>query len=119
MGAQMVGHARAGMGRQGSVGAGSDAFSPDAVIAVGAGALAPEAEKLIYVVRGRSFLRYMVRKIVGTLLDVGRGKLRVADIPRLFELRDRSRSGPTVPPQGLYLVSVEYPDPTASLETRR
>jgi tRNA pseudouridine38-40 synthase len=78
-------------------------------------ALPPEAEELVYVVRGRSFLRYMVRKIVGTLLDVGRGKLGVADIPPLFDLRDRSRSGPTVPPQGLCLASVEYPDPTSSL----
>ncbi len=72
-------------------------------------------DTITYVVRGSSFLRFMVRKIVGTLLEVGRGKLAPADIPRLFELRDRSRSGPTVPPQGLYLVSVEYPDPSASL----
>lgn len=67
--------------------------------------------ELIYSVRGRSFMRFMVRKIVGTLLDVGRGRLAPADIPRLFELRDRSKSGPTIAPQGLYLVSVEYPDP--------
>jgi tRNA pseudouridine38-40 synthase len=50
----------------------------------------------------------MVRKIVGTLLDVGRGKLRAGDIPDLIAAKDRSRSGPTAPPQGLYLVSVEY-----------
>lgn len=67
--------------------------------------------ELIYSVRGKSFMRFMVRKIVGTLLDVGRGRLAVSDIPRLFELRDRSKSGPTIAPQGLYLVSVEYPDP--------
>jgi tRNA pseudouridine38-40 synthase len=72
---------------------------------------AAEPRELLYVVRGRSFLRYMVRKIVGTLLEVGRGRLRPEDIPQLFELRDRSRSGPTAPPQGLYLVSVEYADP--------
>jgi tRNA pseudouridine38-40 synthase len=74
------------------------------------GADCPSAE-LLYVVRGKSFLRYMVRKIVGTLLDVGRGKLRPEDIPEIFAARDRSRSGMTVPPQGLYLVSVEYPEP--------
>jgi tRNA U38,U39,U40 pseudouridine synthase TruA len=67
--------------------------------------------ELLYVVRGKSFLRYMVRKIVGTLLDVGRGKLQPSDIPALFELKDRSRSAVTAPPQGLYLVSVEYPEP--------
>ncbi len=80
-----------------------------------AGALGPGDEELVYVVRGRSFLRFMVRKMVGTLLEVGRGKLGPPDIQKLFELRDRSRSGPTVPAQGLCLVSVEYPDPTASL----
>jgi tRNA pseudouridine38-40 synthase len=68
----------------------------------------PEIQELIYEVRGRSFLRYMVRKIVGTLLDVGRGRLAPVDIPALFEARDRSRAGATAPPQGLYLVKVEY-----------
>jgi len=70
-----------------------------------------DAELLIYAVRGRSFLRYMVRKIVGTLLDVGRGRLTPDDIPVLFKARDRSCSGPTVPPHGLFLVSVEYSEP--------
>lgn len=70
-----------------------------------------EQEEIVYVVTGHSFLRYMVRKIVGTLLDVGRGKLCPGDIPNLFELRDRSRSGPTAPPDGLYLVSLKYPEP--------
>lgn len=75
--------------------------------------------ELEYVVHGKSFLRYMVRKIVGTLLEVGKGKLRPADIDGIFESKDRSRSGPTIPPDGLYLVSLEYPDPTASLEHQR
>jgi tRNA pseudouridine38-40 synthase len=68
----------------------------------------PDGEELVFTVRGRSFLRYMVRKMVGTLLDVGRGKLQPADIDRLYELRDRSKSGPTVPPQGLCMVCVEH-----------
>ncbi len=72
-------------------------------------------DEIAYVVRGRSFLRYMVRKIVGTLIEVGKGRLAPADIPLIFEARDRSRSGPTVPPEGLYLVALEYPDPTDSL----
>jgi len=63
-----------------------------------------------------SFLRYMVRKIVGTLVDVGRGKLRAEDIPNLFEVRDRSKSGPTMPPQGLCLAEVEYPELKNSAE---
>lgn len=75
----------------------------------------PECDELVYLVRGQSFLRYMVRKIVGTLLEVGKGRLAPADIRELFADCDRSRSGPTVPPEGLYLVSLEYPDPTDSL----
>jgi tRNA pseudouridine38-40 synthase len=67
----------------------------------------PDNEELIFTVRGRSFLRYMVRKMVGTLLDVGRGKLAPEDIDRLYELKDRSKSGPTVPPQGLCMISVD------------
>jgi tRNA pseudouridine38-40 synthase len=63
-------------------------------------------EELLFTVKGRSFLRYMVRKMVGTLLDVGRGKLTPQDIDRLYELKDRSKSGPTVPPQGLVMVEV-------------
>ena len=68
----------------------------------------PDNEELVFTVRGRSFLRYMVRKMMGTLLDVGRGKLTPADIERLYELRDRSKSGPTVPPQGLVMVEVQH-----------
>lgn len=75
----------------------------------------PATDEIVYVVRGRSFLRYMVRKIVGTLLEVGKGRIAPKQIREIFEARDRSRSGPTVPPDGLYLVSIEYPDPTNSL----
>ena len=82
-------------------------------------AIEEAAHELDYAVHGKSFLRYMVRKIVGTLLDVGRGKLAAADIAAIFDAKDRSRSGPTVPPDGLYLVSLEYPDPTASLAHER
>jgi tRNA pseudouridine38-40 synthase len=67
-----------------------------------------DGEELVYTVRGRSFLRYMVRKMVGTLLDVGRGKLIPDDILRLYQLRDRAKSGPTVPPQGLCMVEVMH-----------
>lgn len=65
-------------------------------------------EELWFTVHGRSFLRYMVRKMVGTLLDVGRGKLKPEDIERLYELKDRSKSGPTVPPHGLFMVRVDH-----------
>jgi tRNA pseudouridine38-40 synthase len=69
---------------------------------------AADDQELVFTVHGRSFLRYMVRKMVGTLLHVGQGKLTPDDIDRLFELRDRSKSGPTVPPQGLVMVRSEH-----------
>ena len=62
----------------------------------------------MFTVSGRSFLRYMVRKMVGTLLDVGRGRLKPEDIDRLYESKDRSKAGPTVPPQGLVMVEVQH-----------
>src|ERR1700676_4011802 len=68
-------------------------------------------EELVFTVHGRSFLRYMVRKMVGTLLDVGRGKLVPADIDALYGLKDRSKSGPTVPPHGLFMVKVDHDSP--------
>ncbi len=73
------------------------------------------AEEWVYVVRGKSFMRNMVRKMIGTLIEVGRGKLAPADLPELFALRDRSKSGATMPPHGLCLESVEYRDPENSL----
>jgi tRNA pseudouridine38-40 synthase len=76
---------------------------------------AESGEELDYLVLGRSFLRYMVRKIVGTLIEVGKRRLAPQDIAAIFESRDRTRSGQTAPPEGLYLVSLAYPDPADSL----
>lgn len=66
-----------------------------------------DGEELHFTVRGRSFLRYMMRKMTGTLLEVGRGRLAPDDIDKLYEMKDRSKSGPTVPPQGLVMVEVQ------------
>lgn len=54
------------------------------------------------------FLRNMVRTVVGTLLWVGRGKLRPDDLPGVLEARDRQRAGHNVGPQGLYFVEAGY-----------
>jgi tRNA pseudouridine38-40 synthase len=67
-----------------------------------------EGELLRYRVRGSGFLHHMVRNIVGTLVEVGRGSLDSEEIPRILEMRDRAAAGPTAPAQGLVLVSVEY-----------
>ena len=67
-----------------------------------------EDERLIYRVRGAGFLYNMVRNIVGTLIEVGRGALCGGDIEAILAARNRSCAGPTAPAQGLFLVSVEY-----------
>jgi tRNA pseudouridine38-40 synthase len=67
-----------------------------------------DGEELWFTVHGHSFLRYMVRKMMGTLLEVGRGKLTAEDLEKLFAMKDRSKSGPTAPPQGLWMVKVEH-----------
>ncbi len=65
-------------------------------------------EELIYTVRGDGFLHHMVRNLVGTFLLVGKGTLKIDDVPAILEARNRSAAGPTAAARGLYLVSVEY-----------
>ncbi|MGA2536264.1 MAG: tRNA pseudouridine synthase A [Terracidiphilus sp.] len=67
-----------------------------------------DGEYLIYRVRGNGFLHHMVRNLVGTMLDVGRGHLALEAIPAILAARSRDAAGPTAPAQGLYLHSVEY-----------
>lgn len=71
-------------------------------------ALMRDGELLVYRVRGSGFLYRMVRNMVGTLLEVGRGNLLAPDIERIAAARDRRAAGPTAPAQGLFLVGVEY-----------
>ncbi len=66
-------------------------------------------DELVYTVRGSGFLHHMVRNLVGAFLLVGKGSLQPADIPRILQARSRSANpGATAPPNGLYLVSIEY-----------
>jgi tRNA pseudouridine38-40 synthase len=65
-------------------------------------------ELLVYRVRGNGFLHHMVRNLVGTMLDVGRGQLRCEEIAGIFAARNRAAAGPTAPARGLFLISVEY-----------
>ncbi len=67
-----------------------------------------EGSELVYEIAANGFLHHMVRNIVGTLLEVGRGKLAPDDIDRLFEVRDRQQAGPTAPARGLHLIRVQY-----------
>jgi tRNA pseudouridine38-40 synthase len=63
---------------------------------------------LAYRVRGDGFLHHMVRNLVGTMVDVGRGFLRADEMTAILAARSRSAAGPTAPARGLFLHSVEY-----------
>jgi tRNA pseudouridine38-40 synthase len=67
-----------------------------------------DGDELVYTVRGSGFLHHMVRNLVGTFVQVGKGTLKAADVERILQARNRSAAGATAPAGGLYLVSVEY-----------
>ncbi len=64
---------------------------------------------LIYRVTGSGFLHHMVRNLVGTFLEVGRGAMAAESIPGVLAARSRTAAGPTAPARGLFLVGVKYP----------
>ncbi|MGC2620466.1 MAG: tRNA pseudouridine synthase A [Acidobacteriaceae bacterium] len=65
---------------------------------------------LRYRVRGNGFLHHMVRNLVGTFIDVGRGHVGSEDVAEILAARSRSAAGATAPARGLFLIGVEYPD---------
>jgi tRNA pseudouridine38-40 synthase len=65
--------------------------------------------RLSFTVEGNGFLHHMVRNLVGTLLEVGRGRMTTAAFQALFAQRDRTQAGFTVPAHGLMLIKVRYP----------
>jgi tRNA pseudouridine38-40 synthase len=69
-----------------------------------------EDDRLIYRIQGNGFLHHMVRNLVGTFLEVGRGNIQVSEIRTILEARARVRAGPTAPARGLFLVRVDYPE---------
>jgi tRNA pseudouridine38-40 synthase len=69
-------------------------------------------------IEAEGFMRQMVRSIVGTLIDVGRGKIDVTDFEGIVLARDRTQAGRTAPAHGLYLVSVCYDDPETLVEAQ-
>ena len=64
----------------------------------------------VFVIEADRFLRNMVRAIVGTLLEVGRGKINVEQFRQIIEAQDRCKAGVSVPAEGLYLVDIKYPE---------
>lgn len=70
--------------------------------------LEKRADLLVYTIEATAFLRHMVRNIIGTLAEVGRGLRSPDGFSDLLEERDRTKAGPTAPANGLYLVEVRY-----------
>ncbi len=69
-----------------------------------------ENHQLIFTIKADRFLRNMVRAIVGTLLEVGLGKLSVDEFKKTVESKNRGAAGASAPAQGLFLVDIEYPE---------
>ena len=61
-----------------------------------------------FTITANRFLRNMVRAIVGTLVEVGRGKLSIEDVRRIIEAKDRCQAGESVPGKALFLVDIKY-----------
>ncbi len=79
-----------------------------AVRVVSQSAWVVEGEALTYRVTGSGFLHHMVRNLVGTFVEVGRGAMAAGDVAGILAARDRAAAGPTAPARGLFLVSVDY-----------
>ena len=69
-----------------------------------------EGDMLVYTVSADRFLRNMVRAIVGTLIDVGRGKIDMSQFRQIIEAKDRCAAGSSAPAHGLFLTNVHYPE---------
>jgi tRNA pseudouridine38-40 synthase len=67
-----------------------------------------DRQMIVVTIEADGFLRHMVRNIVGTLVDVGRGKLSVSQFQDIMDAKDRTKAGMTAPPQGLFLQEVRY-----------
>ncbi|HPF52352.1 MAG TPA: tRNA pseudouridine(38-40) synthase TruA [Draconibacterium sp.] len=68
-----------------------------------------EETHLVFVIKADRFLRNMVRAIVGTLLEVGKGKLSLEEFRQIIERQDRGAAGASAPAHGLFLTNIEYP----------
>lgn len=66
-------------------------------------------DTIVFYISADRFLRNMVRAIVGTLIDVGNGKLTSEDLKKIIESKNRSMAGTSVPGNGLYLCEIKYP----------
>lgn len=68
-----------------------------------------EDNRYVFIIKADRFLRNMVRAVVGTLFEVGRGKISLEQFQEIINSKNRSNAGDSVPSDGLYLVEVDYP----------
>lgn len=69
-----------------------------------------EKNRLVFTIRADRFLRNMVRAIVGTVVEIGFGKMTLKEFGEIIQARDRSRAGRSAPAKGLFLSDIEYPE---------
>lgn len=86
----------------------SGTSSKSSVRKIYSGSVNREKDLIIIQITGNGFLYNMVRIIAGTLVEVGLGKIKPEEIEKIIDTGDRRKAGKTLPPQGLYLVSVDY-----------
>ena len=67
-----------------------------------------KGDEVVYTIEAKGFLRYMVRTIVGTLLEIGAEKMGPEDVEEIFRRKERRLAGPTAPAKGLCLLRVDY-----------
>jgi tRNA pseudouridine38-40 synthase len=67
-----------------------------------------DGQTLVFTIAGKGFLRYMVRSLVGTVVEAGRGQRPAGDLGRLLAAPDRAQAGRTAPARGLFLMKVDY-----------
>ena len=65
---------------------------------------------ILFTLEAKSYLQHMVRNIVGTLVEVGRGRFKPSDISDILDKKDRRYAGPIAQPQGLFLMEIKYPE---------
>ena len=68
-----------------------------------------KGDELHFIIKADRFLRNMVRAIVGTMINIGIGKMEISDLHTIIKSKDRSEAGYSVPAHALYLIEVEYP----------
>ena len=67
-----------------------------------------EGKKIVFTFQSKGFLKYQIRNMVGTIVEVGQGKRTTPSLRELFDAKDRNLAGPTAPAYGLFLKEVEY-----------